>query len=430
VSIEILPGESISSWLTRLATANGVSLQCLCWETWPGRALLTKDLDRRIPQDVSEMLEAKTGIQAGSILQTSLQGMEGSLFEDCRSGSMRVPWVLPVHLRFKREHGTQYCPECLKEDPAYFRIQWRLSFITCCEKHKSVLSDHCPSCHHALNPYACFGGYERNTGPVPVHFCRSCGWDLRNTISLTQPSAFAVSEEILAFQTILVEAVNLRWIQPKAGYQIHALPWFHGLRCLVRHLTSRGPTKRMRWGVLNELGLQPDPSFEESIECFQLFEQLSVRFRYQTMVMLQWILEDWPEKYIRICKWASLRFARLSQDSSREYPYWLWSVNREHLSMKHQTWRKALLPSGLTISYKDLGERVTRQSSILWEKRRQFIRDHPELHFDQRRLLKEMGDAGLYSPNSEPSTLLKHIDSVIRDSGKRPSLIEIINSTK
>ena len=115
IRVNIIPGEVMSSWLTRLAEANGVSLQLLCWETWPGRHLLTKDLDRTAPNDVVETLSMKTGFAVPEIQQMTIQSMEGALFEDCSSGSARLPWILPVHLRTDRGNGIQYCSDCLKE---------------------------------------------------------------------------------------------------------------------------------------------------------------------------------------------------------------------------------------------------------------------------------------------------------------------------
>jgi len=405
-----------------------VSLQLLCWETWPGRHLLTKDLDRTAPNDVVETLSMKTGFAVPEIQQMTIQSMEGALFEDCSSGSARLPWILPVHLRTDRGNGIQYCSDCLKEGVPYFRILWRLSFITCCSKHNKILLDRCTSCHRALNPYACFGGFQRNTGPVPVYLCRWCGWDLRDSGSTDGPCNLATSK-VAKFQEKLERGLDDGWVQLGESNWIHSILWFQGLQRLTRHLSSRGSTKRIRGAVMELLAMPIDQEYELALEESPLFEQLPAIYRYKTMEMLQWLLADWPTRFVSACNRAHLRQARLLSDSSKQAPYWLWVVGQEHLSCKYQKWREAILPHGMTLSYRDLGERLTNSASHLRERRRQFIRDHPELHENPQRLLQEMKLSNLYSPNSELSILLKHIGAGIRSSSNQPSLFDACKVT-
>ncbi len=421
-----LEGEAFSSWVTRVAEVNGGSLQSLCWATWPGRDLLMKDLDRSIPQEVIATLRNRTGQSTNSLRALSLQSLEGVLFEDCGDGSARLPWVLPVHLRKPNSHGVQFCPDCLGEDRTpYFRLNWRLSFLTCCRTHSRLLLDHCPSCERALNPYVCFGGLRRNTGPVPVHLCRWCGWDLRRTSPVAGDINMHVEAPVIPFQGELECAIRDGWVLRPGGEWLHSIPWFRGLQRLIRHLSSGGATKRLRLVVQHEMGIPADPVLEEFTQQAQLFEQLPVTFRHHTIHLLGWILEDWPHRLIRACKSAHLRHARLLMDSTQPAPFWLWSVVQEHLSMKYQRWRNEILPPGLTISYRELGERLTNEGSLLRERRIRFIREHPELCDDLLCLIRRMKAEGLYSPHSETSILLKHIEPVITRAMSRMSLLSI-----
>ena len=419
-------GEILSSWLTRLAEANGGSLQYLCWETWPGRDILMKDLDRTAPEDVLEVLRDRTGITKSRLRQMTLQGLTGSLFEEFEPGPRGMPWILPVHMRFSRTHGAQFCPDCLKEAVPCFRRNWRLSFITCCSRHQRLLSDSCPSCMRAINPYRCFGGLRRNTGPVPVQFCRWCGWDLRTTIGESEAPVPIRLSSVISLQNHLERALSDGWMHLQGIGEIHSIPWFKGIQQIMRHLVGGGLTKRFRWVVQEEMGIQVDAEYEELFEHTHLFEQLPVLVRYNSLEMLTWILESWPDRFIKVCRMSGLRQARLFSEKDGKAPFWVWSVAREHLSIKYQRWRSILLPAGMIISYRKIGERLSNQASELRERRLQFIQQNVHLHADPYDLVRRMKAEGLYSPNSEVSTLLKHIHSLITKSTTRPNLLDLI----
>lgn len=136
------PGELLSSWLHRLALANGVPPQYF------GRVLgvaggdWSVKLDRDLPGRVLDLLVERTGLPAEDIdglalisdplARLRLRQITGS--GDARTSTARV-------------NRLQYCPACLKEDRApFFRRGWSLATRISCFRHGCRLRDHRPAC--------------------------------------------------------------------------------------------------------------------------------------------------------------------------------------------------------------------------------------------------------------------------------------------
>ncbi|MFM7444620.1 MAG: TniQ family protein [Tabrizicola sp.] len=157
------PGELLSSWLHRLAHANGVppryfgAVLGVAGETW------SKQLDRHLPDAVRRVLLDHT-----SICPDEIDG----LCLACRPLS-----TLRLRLRTRPQHaGTstaqscwlQFCPSCLREDEVpYFRRSWALGSRLSCFRHGCRLRDRCPSCGQGLAPF-------RQARLVPQQYCAFC----------------------------------------------------------------------------------------------------------------------------------------------------------------------------------------------------------------------------------------------------------------
>jgi TniQ len=188
-----LPGELLSSWLTRLSRANGDNIRHFT------RALLAPahgdnlarhralqfwqhDADRNTDLEQLRCFARATGVDVNVLEGMTLSAYAGRL-TDCvpRQGNTR--WVLPLdaHAQVKRRYAVQFCPACLREDRTpYFRRVWRLAFVTVCPQHRTLLRDRCPSCGLAVVPHrTAFGTREQLLARTITH-CHSCGFDLRD----------------------------------------------------------------------------------------------------------------------------------------------------------------------------------------------------------------------------------------------------------
>nr|WP_282449598.1 TniQ family protein [Roseibium sp. CAU 1639] len=159
--------ELLSSWLHRLAIANGVAprdfARVLGPASGPGSGLWSASLDLRLPTPVAACLLTHTGVSRQKLVAMSL------------TRSAWRPLLLPLRSRGRRGRSTwlQYCPCCLAEDAQpYFRRRWRLSTGISCPDHGCGLRDRCRSCGSGI---AASGQPDL----VPQHLCVRCGADLR-----------------------------------------------------------------------------------------------------------------------------------------------------------------------------------------------------------------------------------------------------------
>jgi hypothetical protein len=157
------PDELLSSWLHRLAYANGVAPRGFACVFGLGSGMWSPAIDFRPSSDIENLLRANAGVSHAQIVAMTLA-----------SG---IPTELLLPLRNSGRRGTstwlQYCPQCLAGDEhPYFRRSWRLATKVSCRHHRCGLRDRCPSCQRRIEAYG-------QSKLVPQHFCVHCGFDLR-----------------------------------------------------------------------------------------------------------------------------------------------------------------------------------------------------------------------------------------------------------
>jgi hypothetical protein len=140
------PDELLSSWMTRLAHAHGVSLRCFVNETWPGQRVLAASLDMSPPDGILWELAHRADLPIENIHRLLVSELVNPRYRG-HSEEFRQLNRLPRLLRSVLPTGTQVCPECLASDPSpYLRRSWRLSTVTACPRHKRLLTVLCRTC--------------------------------------------------------------------------------------------------------------------------------------------------------------------------------------------------------------------------------------------------------------------------------------------
>lgn len=148
-------GEIFSSWLSRTAFGNAGKLHSFCHRNWPGRQIWTRDIDVFVGDDLLSDLADGTCTRLDAARTTCLQSIEGTLVEKIH-GRSNTRWILPIgiHHRTRSLPGQQYCPTCIAADEVpYFRLNWRLSYLTVCPIHGCLLLDRCNRCSAPLITY-------------------------------------------------------------------------------------------------------------------------------------------------------------------------------------------------------------------------------------------------------------------------------------
>lgn len=401
-----IPGEILSSWLTRVAVANGMTVQRLCWESWSHRDLLMGDLDRNPPSELLDEMARRSKAPRDALQSMVLSSLEGRLLETFPSRKGWVPWILPASVRKRRSFGTQFCPDCLAEDEKpFFRISWRLGFVTACLRHNRTLLDRCPSCKQGLRSLGLVYGQRRGALFLPIHFCRTCGVDLRSTGVGGCQNA---DEGVRALQAGFSGAIEEGWYDLPGTGPIPTIPFFRGVHQICKMLCSNGRLGGFREAALDLMSGPPqDLSIVTGRSKAALFEIQSCWVRHRVMVMANWVLQEWPERFIAVCQQAKLPGARVLGDFRGDAPYWISRPVQESLLVRYSRWRQR--PQGVPArsGYSELG-RIALSSYVADRSGKvEFVGLHPELWANHIELARSLKAAGYYSPKSDPSVIKK-----------------------
>lgn len=420
------PDELFSSWLARLAHANGLSPHVLCALEWPGRRLLHVDLDRGAIPDVLERFTRRASAPSARVQETTLAALTGRLYERYEPAG-RVRWLLPWANRLGKRGGCQFCPECLVEDgeDPYLRRAWRLSLTTACVRHRRLLRDACPGCGSALAPFWCLVSRRGLPVEVPVAACRRCGYDLRTAVPDDKPkrgrsnrrldcgALLATDDLSLIFQDQLGGALTTGWVEVLGHGPVYSHLYFNVVHQLLKLLTAvSADALRLGAAVRRELNREDFAPAKGRSRQGVSFDGLAVAERHILLGMAGWLLEDWPRRFVDLCRrervWATTLLADMEAP-----PFWFERVVNEELRTLHTRWRDPARPKAKQPSYRVLTLRRTSRRLAAQERRIEFTRAHPELWAEPLVLARSMRSAGLYSSATHPTAIAKHCPKLV-----------------
>ncbi|HCT80717.1 MAG TPA: hypothetical protein DGG94_03095 [Micromonosporaceae bacterium] len=131
-------GESLHSWLLRLALRNGIPLLRLAAVLGLRDRLKVPHnyaLSWRIPAELLRRIENQTGLPPGRL-----------------DAAMLDPFDM---LGWKPLPGSRYCTTCLKESGGIWQVRWQLPYSFACRKHGKLLTAVCPGCGRAPHGTDC-----------------------------------------------------------------------------------------------------------------------------------------------------------------------------------------------------------------------------------------------------------------------------------
>lgn len=168
----LLPDECVSSWVTRTAHANGLTVSALWKSISPDISLEHLNIDQWVPLDVLEVLCEGVGVPAERVQHATTWDIERNVFGYGRAdGVPRSRTTNPTWMRLgqcDRSYARAYiCTQCLAEDSVpYLRRTWRFEFIQSCPRHLTYLINRCPHCESSINEWSLRYG---------VGSCAHCG---------------------------------------------------------------------------------------------------------------------------------------------------------------------------------------------------------------------------------------------------------------
>ena len=185
-----LRDELLSSWLVRLAHANGCKVQTFCHLALPQQEIWNRDIDRSAPLWLLKAMSRHTGTAPRIVHQTTLRKFEGWLFKQYRA-SGTINWIIALKQYHRQHlgHSLQFCPRCLADDPEpYFRVSWRLGSYTFCPDHKIMMHDRCPSCSSPIAFHRQELGKPEQYQQIGMHVCFNCGFNLCHSLQVPVPA--------------------------------------------------------------------------------------------------------------------------------------------------------------------------------------------------------------------------------------------------
>lgn len=311
--------EIFSSWLCRIAQANGIKLHTLEVQLWGrDKQIWTRDIDGSGDDETLSVISSLCGTPFERAYQTSLRGLEGKLFDKLVRGN--TPWVLPagVYHRKRKRPFMQFCPICLVTDKTpYYRRSWRLALTTFCDKHNVMLHDRCPQCQAPVMFYRQELGDRWTVGFRSLTSCTTCGFDL----GTAQVKPVVVVDR-LALLTLRhqVRFLDLGWTFNDGRVFQYSQAYFSALRNLLQKLMSPWSIRRLREVVETQFSL---PSIQVS-RAREPFEYYGVTERHQLLQVATWYLMDWPSRFQRIFRENGCRYSELMRDFT-DAPYWFQS---------------------------------------------------------------------------------------------------------
>lgn len=412
-----MPDESMTSWLIRLADANGVSLQGLCSDIFPHGQIWKTPIDWIVRVSVLRALAIRAHTTVEEVRSRCLEPMTGTMFVNPEVAPGRRPWVMPIASYSMDGGGQMFCTECLAEEGCHYRRTWRLAFATVCLRHDRLLADRCPKCNRAKQFRDRERSFRFRSAMELLVRCTHCGCDLRSRKASTGPSWKKIPPPLWhhakGLQAKLEEAANTGVANvPGIGPMASNL-FFDGVRQILRVLTSaEGVTKFepvLRSGMGIPEPILPAPRKGHSRQ----FEHLSVTNRLRLMGVVGWLLEDWPHRFVSTAQSAEALSRILLLEGGDSLPFWLVKVVREHLTLRHARWRDPNRPKAEQISYRALAARKTSTRLAERENRIRYIQAHPELTGDLRALGKAMQKEGLYSAKSDPNGIARFLGKLV-----------------
>lgn len=236
-------GETLSSFLLRLAHNHVATAHEFCHLLWPGRQFWTRDIDRSAADDLLQDVSRVTGLDVHALRNLTLRDVVKALgYPETPHGQQAGILPIGVYHRIRRGFGQQYCHVCLSERHAHLQRLWRLEFSVTCLAHGTALRDCCPACGSPFIPHRRNSLIERR--------CYNCNADLADSPDDPEPplEAVFVQQQVYgALSETLEDARKLLAGSSPMTLQAAAhVEFLDGVRRLCRVAAQRGQVIRRR----------------------------------------------------------------------------------------------------------------------------------------------------------------------------------------
>jgi hypothetical protein len=271
--VEPKENEVLLSWLLRLATCLGVSLQTLVREAfWIDDRRDRSQWWRRPEPQMLSRIATKTGISIERLRGMTLESWS-PVYRDDEAGERFSAERFRADV--PRRQGFRYvlCEQCLAAYPTpYLRTPWAIGWVAVCPEHASIMTARCQKCRGKLR----IGRPSSATRFSPAT-CVQCGNDLRYGLDEpAHPSVVRVQNALLEGKregtTELAGVGRLSWIEIVALVDVVlGMFWTD---------TTLGEQQR---------------SYSLFRKEYEISETRLVSTRYRDLTFLAWLTGSWPD---------------------------------------------------------------------------------------------------------------------------------------
>jgi len=318
------PNELLSSWLTRLAHDHLLKAHTLGKMLFPGAHVWNTDLDRSASEGMLNILAERTSTPLSRVEQTVLRRYEGRLHSRTSASSI-AHWLLPlgIYHRTRRYNGLLFCPSCLRKDGTtpYFRTHWRLAITHICTDCGVCMQERCPECKRPVTFFRVELGRKSTLADKPISHCFYCGLNL-STVPTELATTSALDDQI-ELERILHEGWSEQVFYPHLYFTV--------LRQLVKQLVNARPASvTLQRAVDAETAWSPVEEDRSMRKNKTPVELLPLRVRGGVIRQAQWLLTDWPHRFIEVTRRYGVTSTPFLYSMS-EVPFWYHSVVMENL---------------------------------------------------------------------------------------------------
>lgn len=189
-----------------------------------------------------------------------------------------------------------------------------------------MLHDRCPKCSAPVNFHRNELGNRQQIVARSLVLCHSCGFDLRKAANLAKHEADGA--EVL-FQQKLLAGIKQGWIDVRDGERVYTHLYFMALHQVMRLLATGPKAEMIRAEVACSCGIKPLTSLFSGKHRRDI-ERLNVNQRRVLLVMADYLLQEWPDRFIAFCQQLRVWSSTLLKDFEHA-PFWYWQVVHDHL---------------------------------------------------------------------------------------------------
>lgn len=287
-----LEDESLTSWVGRLAIANGVPVRSFLSYCFGEGEWRRRDLDLLDNEKLARI--SSIGSSQGG--EEALRDMVLTRWKATVAGHEEADqksWVNSLSV-------TRYCPSCFSSDSIpYLRLMWRLHFMPVCPKHSALIYSRCWKCRRHQSIIRFHTEKQAAT-------CRSCGSALSGAPVIRPQDCDVLFRFSSRARQILDGILPNEFDWP---YTVNE--FFDVLRFTVRFLNLWQQRTQSWEKDLKSYGLPVAPPFDwrrnEAVSCLLLERALE-------------LLEHWPRNMKIFTRSEQTRFNILCREYERDLP--------------------------------------------------------------------------------------------------------------